>query len=155
MPKILLIIFCCFLTISACLSAKNKNSLLKTKQGIEGFVYKQTGNQMPSPNAVIKKPVGFSTTIFIYEPTNIIDVSRKGNTAFYTSIKKKLVTTIQSDSTGYFAIELPVGSYSLFTKVGTLFYANLFDVENNIALIRVEALKVTKIDVKVDAGATY
>jgi hypothetical protein len=155
MPKIFLFIFCFASTISACSPLKNKRSPNMTQQNIEGFVYKIIGNHMPSPNFPAQSPIGVLTTIYIYEATNIKDVSRKGNSAFYLKINKKLVTTILSDSTGYFAVALPVGNYSLFTKIGNLFYANAFDMENNIALVRVEPGKITKTVIKIDAGATY
>lgn len=155
MPKIFLFIFCYALTITACSPLKNKRSPNMAQQSIEGFVYKIVGNHMPSPNFPVQGPIGVLTTIYIYEPTNIKDVSRKGNSAFYLTINKKLVTTVQSDSTGYFAVALPVGNYSLFTKIGNLFYANAFDIENNIALVKVEPGKITKTVIKIDAGATY
>lgn len=155
MPKIFLFIFCYALTITACSPLKNKRSPNMAQQSIEGFVYNIVGNHMPSPNFPVQSQIGVLTTIYIYEATNIKDVSRKGNSAFYLTINKKIVTTIQSDSTGYFAVALPVGNYSLFTKIGNLFYANAFDIENNIALVKVEPGKITKTVIKIDAGATY
>ena len=77
------------------------------------------------------------------------------NSPWYTAIHKRLIATTQSDSTGHFNIQLPAGDYSLFTKKDQLFYANLFDSENNIAAVKVETGTITKTVIKVDAGATY
>jgi len=125
------------------------------KQGISGFVYRISGNQMPSPNRPAAKPNGIKTTLFIYEVTNIKDVARKEMSPFYYSINKKLIATIHSDSTGHFNIQLPIGLYSVFTKVNRLFYANTFDEKNNIAPVKVEKEKISAINIKVDAGAVY
>ncbi|OIR06942.1 hypothetical protein GALL_108480 [mine drainage metagenome] len=110
---------------------------------------------MPMPGVTPPKPSPLSTVIYIYEATNIKDVVRNGTSAFYLSVNKKLISTVQSDSTGHFIIELPAGDYSLFTKVNNLFYANNFDVNNNIALIKVEEGKIASAVIKVDAGAVY
>lgn len=155
MSKILLIIFYSLLTFTSCSSANNQKSPKTIQQGIDGYVYKISGNLMPMPGVTPPKPSPFSTIVYIYEATNIKDVIRNGTSAFYLSVNKKLITTIQSDSTGHFTIELPAGSYSLFTKVNNLFYANSFDVNNNIALIKVEEGKITSAVIKVDAGAVY
>lgn len=128
---------------------------MKIKQGIDGYVYQVSGNQMPSPNAPPSKPHPLATTVFIYEITNLKDVARVGYSPFYQSIRSKLVATTPSDSTGHFTISLPVGAYSVFTKKDNLFYANIFDTENNIQPVSVEENKITKINIRVDAGATY
>ena len=126
------------------------------KQGIEGYVYRIFGNQMPSPNIKPSTPKGTKkTTIYIYERTNISQVVRQGHTSFYVSILSKLVTTTMSDSSGYFKIKLPPGRYSLFTKKDTLFYANWFDKDNNIAPIEVLPGKMTKAEIRVDYDAAY
>lgn len=125
------------------------------KQGISGFVYRISGNQMPSPNRPASKPNGLKTTLFIYEVTNIKDVSRKETSAYYYSIHKKLISTVHSDSTGHFLINLPAGIYSVFTKVNQLFYANTFDEKNNIAPVKVEKGKMSVITIKLDAGTIY
>ncbi len=144
--------------ITASFIACHQNKISQSvnmKQGIEGYVYRISGNQMPQPGIEPPPPPPFSTTVYIYEATNISEVIRVKQSAYYRSINKKLITTVQSDSTGHFAVELPVGSYSLFTKVKDLFYANMFDMYNNIALVKVDSAKTTAATIKVDAGAIY
>lgn len=128
---------------------------VQKKQGISGFIYQVSGNRMPSPNRPPSTPKGLSTTLFIYELTNIKDVSRKGMSPYYYSVSKRLITTVQSDSTGHFLVELPENNYSLFTKINHLFYSNSFDVNNNITPVRVEKEKITSVIIKVETGAVY
>src|SRR5579871_900809 len=72
------------------------------KQGIEGYVFRISGNRMPSPDVKLPPPQPFKTTVYIYELTNIKQVDRQATSAFYFSIKTKLVKKIQSDKNGYF-----------------------------------------------------
>lgn len=125
------------------------------KEGITGNVYKVSGNQMPMKDAASQPPPGIATTIYIYELTNISQVQRVGVSAFYSAIRTKLVTTVASDSTGSFTIGLAPGSYSLFTKYGDRYYANLYDGNNNIAPVIVEKGKLTKVKIMMDADAVY
>jgi hypothetical protein len=155
MQKFLFCVFCLLLTTIPYAAREINKQLPPVKQGIEGYIYRISGNQMPSPNRLAAKPHGIQTTLFIYEATNTKDVVRKGTSAFYLSISKKLISTVLSDSSGHFAIELPIGSYSLFTKVNGLLYANSFDVENNIGLVKVIKGKVTSTIIRIDAGASY
>jgi hypothetical protein len=152
--KNLFILFSFILTFTACSPIKITNSKI-IKQGIEGYVYKYTGNQMPSPNHPLPKPQPLSTTIYIYENTNLKDVEIAQNSSSYSTIKTKLVKTVISDTLGYFLVELPSGKYSLFIKWNGFYYANLFDTENNIAPFIVEQNKITKITIKADVNTTY
>ena len=124
-------------------------------QGIEGFVYKVYGNQMPSPGVKRVKPQGIETIVYIYRLTNLDQVKRKEFSAFYMSIQTPLVRKIETDSNGYFRVQLPPGRYSIFTKKDTLFYANWFDKDNNIFPVEVQPNKLTKIEVRMDADASY
>jgi hypothetical protein len=155
MQKFLFYTLCFFFTILFFIPGKIIAQSSNLKQGISGFVYRISGNQMPSPNRPPAKPYGLQTTLFIYEVTNIKDVIRKGSSSFYYSINKKLISTLHSDSTGHFLIKLPVGVYSVFTKVNHLYYANSFDEINNIAPVKVEKGKISEIIIKIDAGAFY
>ena len=130
-------------------------SKLAANQGIEGKVVFTTGNRMPSPDVVAPKPKGIKTTLYIYQLTNINQVNRQENSSFYRAINTTLVDNVESDSDGSFKINLPPGKYSLFVKKDTLFYANWFDENNNIAPVEVVADKMTKVEFKVDYNAVY
>lgn len=125
------------------------------KQGIEGYVYRVSGNQMPSPGRKISMPKGFKTTLYIYQLANIRQVIRNGQSAFYSSINTNLVSKIETDTNGYFKIRMEPGRYSLFTKKDKLFFANWFDKDNNIAPAEVLPGKMTKTEFIVDYDAVY
>jgi len=124
-------------------------------QGINGTITEAIGNQMPMQNAPARIANGIRTTVLVYEPTNIRQVSRSGTAPLYTAISTKLVASVDTDSTGAFAVSLPAGSYSLFVKHGKELYANLFDTNNNIALFTVEEGKITKANLTVSLKASF
>lgn len=127
-------------------------------QGIKGNVQLITGNQMPSPNNTGSPKNGanpYPTTVFFYEPTNINQVIRVNQGPLYNIINTKLVSTVKTDSTGAFIANLPIGTYSVFVQVDKLFFANNFDIRNNISLVTVEANKLTEINILVNNNASY
>jgi hypothetical protein len=154
MKHILFFLFTASLVLLACSSVKKTDSSLIT-QGITGQVTEQTGNRMPMKDAMPETPKGVVTTVLIYEPTHISQVSREGTAPVYTAIHTKLVASIDTDSTGSFTVALPVGNYSLFVKQGKNFYANLFDTNNNIALFAVEEGKLTQAKLSVSNRASF
>src|SRR4030095_6381742 len=81
--------------------------------GVRGYVYLVSGNQMPSPSPdqALPKPKGIKTTLYIYNLTNINDVSRQGNSAFYSFISTQQVKEIETDENGFFKVELKPGWY--------------------------------------------
>ena len=139
----------------ACSSVRVNKSTQVISEGIEGNIYFISGNQMPSPHKKSSPPKGIKTTLYIYHLTNINQVTRQGQSVFYSSVNTKLVKKIESDTTGYFKVHLSPGCYSLFTKKGALFYANIFDQYNNIAPAEVIAGKITKVEIRIDYDATY
>jgi hypothetical protein len=155
MNKILFYALGALLIVIFCSSSKIKDSKNKISQGIDGYIYFVAGNQMPSPGKKLPSPKGIKTTLYIYRLTNINQVIRQGQSVFYSAVNTKLITKIESDTTGYFKVQLEPGGYSLFTKKGTLFYASIFDKDNNISPVQVLAGKITKAEVRIDYDATY
>jgi hypothetical protein len=125
------------------------------KTGIEGYIFRISGNQMPSPDAKLSPPRGVKAILYVYELTSFSQVSKVGESAFYSSIRSRFVQNVTSDDSGYFFLSLPPGEYSLFTKKDALFYANNFDGNNHIAPVKVVAHKVTQINVNIDYDAVY
>jgi hypothetical protein len=162
------ILFYIFLVITMGVSCKSsqkgksspviREKTAKVQQGIQGTVFELVGNQMPSPsNTGNKTNTGnpYPTTVFFYEPTNINQVIRVNQGPLYNIINTKLISTVKTDSTGAFIAALPIGTYSVFVQVDKLFFANNFDIRNNISLVSVEANKLTEIKIQVNNNATY
>ncbi len=166
-----LILFSFFILIlinSACKSPANahknimpgivvdeKNPSQPVLQGVTGTVAQLVGNQMPKVGRTPPQPKAFPTTVFFYEPTNIAQVTALNQSALYSSINTQLITSVKTDSTGAFTQSLPVGTYSVFVKVGNYYFANLLDTQNNIALVRVEKDKLTVQKIIVNNAAAY
>jgi hypothetical protein len=125
------------------------------RTGIEGYIFKVSGNRMPSPDVKLTPPKGMAATLYVYELTNLSQLSRVSETPFYGNIKTRFVKTTQSDASGYFSVSLPPGQYSLFTKKDDQFYANYFDGQNNVAPVKVSPGKMTQVNVNVDYDASY
>ena len=130
-------------------------SKLQAQQGIEGMVIKVSGNQMPSPDIPRTPQKGFKTTLYIYELTNLSQVVKQNESAFYSTINSKFVIKVETKEDGKYKVSLPEGKYSLFVKKGELFYANIFDGEGNIAPVTIEKGKMTTVVTKVDYDAVY
>jgi hypothetical protein len=125
------------------------------KTGIDGYIFRISGNRMPSPNVNLSPPRGIKASLYIYELTSLSQVTRINESAFYSGIHTKLVRTVSSNDSGYFFVYLPPGEYSVFSKKDALFYANNFDGENHIAPVKVLPDKVTRVNVNIDYDARY
>jgi hypothetical protein len=128
---------------------------MQIKQGIQGQILWEAGNQMPSPDAPPSSgPRGVERTVYIYELTS----SRQATTTdgvFHTNIQTKLVTQVKTDANGNFAVRLEPGRYSLFTKEEQGLYANLFDGDMNIFPVEVKEGEVTEVEFLVNYNAFY
>lgn len=125
------------------------------RSGIRGHVYQVRGNQMPSPDITPEPPKGVKTTLYIYELTNIADVTREANAVFYTTISTKLVKKIETDDDGSFKVKLKPGRYSLFVKKDDKFYSSQFDDKNNIHPVEVKSGKMTEDIFQANYNAVY
>ena len=97
--KILYLLISCGFLFTACFAQKSHQ-----KKGIlQGQVGEYVGNCMPAPDTPPCKPQPLAATIMIselsrdYDPTIVVD-------------------SIASNEEGFFLINLPEGSYSLFIK---------------------------------------
>jgi hypothetical protein len=154
MKPILFLLFLPILTISGCSNSKISSSNL-AKQGISGTVTETSGNQMPMKGAPKKMTKNIQCTVLVYEPTTIADTEPNETAAFYTAIHTKQIAAVETDSTGQFKVNLPIGKYSLFIKIGDRFYANLYDQFNQIALFEVLPNAYTAANLKLNRSATY
>ena len=113
------------------------------KQGVHGYVRELKGNQMPSPGRPVAKGHGIPAEIYIYALVNRSQVEPTAKAYFYKAVHARLIKTVRADSTGFFEASLDTGHYSLFIKLGDLFYASLTDQFNNVAPITVEDARLT------------
>ncbi len=125
------------------------------KTGLEGYIFRISGNRMPSPDTKLSPPKGIKAVLYIYELTSLSQVIKEGETAFYSTIRTHLVQTVTSNESGYFSVSLPPGEYSLFTKKDALYYANNFDGDGHIAPVKVHSGKITQVNINIDYDAVY
>jgi hypothetical protein len=128
-------------------------SALRDSSGIEGVVYSVAGNRMPSPSL---KPgphpgTGVRSVLCIFRLTNTSQVTRQGQSPYYSAVSTQLVRQAETDDKGHFILLLPPGKYSLFTKKGDLFYASRMDEKNNIFPVQVLPGKMTKLECRVES----
>lgn len=127
------------------------SALAPQQQGIEGTARRISGNQMPSPNYHPGLPPGVHASICIFRLTNQTQVTGTGKTGLYRSVQTPLIRQAETDDSGRFRILLPPGTYSVFTKKGSLFYATRRDEKNNIAPVEVLPGKITRVDCSVES----
>ncbi|HEY8389149.1 MAG TPA: hypothetical protein VIK74_11120 [Parasegetibacter sp.] len=151
--KILLIAMSFYIS-GGCNSAAHVADPSTLKQGIIGIVVEVSGNQMPSPDTKPVPPPRIETDLYIYELTGPGDVISP-TPGFYSAINTKLVLKLRSGKDGAFAAWLNPGSYSIFTKPDSLFYANISDMHGNIAPFHVKKGEITELKVKMDHNAVY
>ncbi len=154
MKQILFLIFFITAVISGCSLVKTTKTTI-VRQGISGLVTAVTGNQMPMKGVDPMPPKGLAAIIYVYEQTNLSQVTKSNKTGIYTAIQTKRLATIKTDSVGTFRIALPVGKYSLFIKSRESYFANDFDQFNNICLVEVEAQKWTTARIVLNSAASY
>ena len=125
------------------------------KTGLEGYIFRISGNRMPSPDVKLSPPKGIKAILYIYELTSLSQVTKQGESAFYSNIHTRLVQAVTSGDNGYFSVSLPPGEYSLFTKKDALYYANNFDGTGHIAPVKVHKGKITQVNINIDYDAVY
>lgn len=124
-------------------------------QGVKGRIMTVAGNQMPRIGAPATEPKPYLTTVFFYEPTDLTQVLQWNKGPLFTNIYTKLVMAVDTDSTGAYIAKLPEGTYSVFVQAGQQFFANQFDIRNNINLVTVEKGQLTELNILVNFAASY
>lgn len=120
-------------------------------QGIEGTARRPAGNHMPSPRHHPGLPAGTRATICVFALANDSQATHAGAPGLYSSVHTRLIRQLETDDSGRFRIQLPPGTYSVFTKKGKLFYATRRDEKNNIAPVEVLPGKMTRVDCSVES----
>ncbi|MFD1258891.1 hypothetical protein ACFQ3S_18935 [Mucilaginibacter terrae] len=135
-------------------SVQQRQSHTPVTQGIDGFIYLVTGNQMPMKGKPVQRHgKGMVREVWIYQATTVQQV--QGQMPLFTSIHTRLAIKVWSDSTGHYQAALPAGMYSVFVKEGELFFASETDGPGIINPVEVVANKVASRNVTVNIGAAY
>ncbi|NDA61720.1 MAG: carboxypeptidase regulatory-like domain-containing protein [Chitinophagia bacterium] len=142
------------IAISGC-AGSNSIAHQEIKQGISGYIYIEKGNRMPNPGKQLNSPPGFATTVFIHPVTELNQLFPTTTAGLFQMIYTSSITSITTDSSGFFSVKLPTGKYSVFVKYEGGFYANWFNEKNQIAPVEVFENQVSKVKYTVSAGATY
>jgi hypothetical protein len=147
------------LIILAALTVPSYPGMRAQQSGIEGKVFLLSGNRMPSPprrpGDSIRRSAGgpgVRGTVCVFELTNDREVTRQGTSPWCETIHTRLIRQVDTDDKGNFIIQLPPGTYSVFTKKGDLFYASRRDEQNNIAPVKVLPGKMTRVDCSVESN---
>ena len=149
-------LFTLFTAVGIVLSCSTTKSNQNPKgQGIEGFVYEQIGNQMPSPDKPSSPGKPLQTHVFVYQLTHISQVQQQSFNPIFTYVGTKLIDSALTDGTGHFSISLPSGRYSLFVRRNNALFANIYDIENNICPVEVTANKWSEIKISVTDKAAF
>jgi len=129
-----------------------KDTTCPGNQGIKGVVRMASGNQMPAPGVKRGPLPSVKAQVYVFELTNISQVVRKGSSPYYSAVHTRLVTVVDTDSTGHFCVCLPEGRYSLFTRSGEWYFASRRDVDNNLAPAEVSKGKMTQVECHIEGS---
>jgi hypothetical protein len=143
--------FIAAITLFSC--TMQKTTQVSLNQGIEGNIYKVSGNQMPMKGTQRNKPKALICEVYIYQATTAKQAQGQGT--LYSHISTKLVSKVKTDSTGHFQAELPAGLYSVFVKEGNQYFASESDGTGTLNPAEVATGKVTTRNVTVNFDAAY
>lgn len=142
------------LVVGGCTPHQN-HSTSKIMQGVKGKVLWVEGNQMPSfgRDKPQPKPEGVVREIYFCKASASSQL--QGEAPLYQGIEGQVFAQTTSNAQGHFAIELPVGTYSVFTKEETGFFANIFDGQGIINPVTVSESQVTNFNININYQASY
>ncbi|HWR82381.1 MAG TPA: carboxypeptidase-like regulatory domain-containing protein [Candidatus Deferrimicrobium sp.] len=126
-------------------------------QGIWGRVEFREGNFMPGSWPRRGSVTYVQRRIFIFEKTHDSDVvaDRDLGLAFFKEVRTDLIAEVNSNSKGYYQVELPAGTYSLFVEEQGRYYADRFDGYGYIFPVTVHENNVLRVNILIDYKAFY
>lgn len=140
----------CTVILMACHTLKST----PMQQGLTGYVYRQSGNQMPAPNRAPQKPHGLKCDLYIYQPTKLNQTS--GSSPSFTAVSANLILVVHTDSTGHYKANLPTGRYSVFISTDEHdFFADESDSDGILNPVEVLDGKITESNWVYRKGAVY
>lgn len=139
-----------FVLLSAALFSCSSAKVL-----VAGKVQRIMGNQMPSPDLAKEEPVGFSTTVYFFEPTLVNMGLPTGEQGVFMMTDKKLVAKVLAEKDGIFKLKLKPGKYSVLLGKDGQYYSNISDLEGLINPIEINKSSKKPLVLKADWGAIY
>lgn len=140
-------------TTLSCKTQKSGNSE-NISQGIEGYIYELTGNQMPmkgKPTNSNKR--GVKREVYIYRATTTKQT--RGNAPLFDAVNTPLIIKIMSDKNGHYKAGLPTGSYSVFIKEDGKLFAAETDGPGILNPITVTPNTFTRRDITITVNAAF
>jgi hypothetical protein len=129
------------------------------QEGLYGQVLWLEGNLMPrmdeSEQALQSRSSGkgIQRIVHIYPAVSAAQVpSEKG---FFDLSGVEKLATLQTDDKGRFFIALPPGTYSIFSEEEEGLWANVFDANNTINPVVIEAGQITSWTFEINYKAAY
>lgn len=113
-------------------------------QGVWGDVWFWQGDFMPvCPQGTV---LAVSREVVVFEQVATGDIFPPGDSGtFFDEIPTDEIARVESNTRGFFQIELPPGDYSVFVVEGDRYYANSFDGDGNILPFTVAADSVSDV----------
>ena len=125
-------------------------------QGVSGFFYEASGNQMPAPGKGAQMRKGVQKEFGIFLPASLATATRaRQEDCFFRKTGSKLIKKAISGRDGCFSLALLPGKYSIFVREKGFWYANSFGGEGEIFQFEVFPDSVTHIDFRINHGAWY
>lgn len=127
----------------------------EVRQGIAGEVWWLEGDFMPRIGenpAGQRRPV--QRTVVIYPVLQLNDLEGQSGPLF-TEVPAEQVAVVQSDENGKFEVQLPTGTYSVFTREPEGYFANSFDGEGRVNAVVVKTGEITRLVIDINYRATY
>ena len=141
------------LILFACKSPHMKSQQLE--QGVRGQVRWFQGNMMPSIGGDTPNGKAVEREIYFCQPLKLSELQRDESNTLFLGVAELAIKHTTSDAEGNYKIELAPGEYSVFTKEENGFYANQFNGEGYVNIVKVEKDEITTLDIKITYQASF
>lgn len=135
--------------LAACASLSGQNG-----QGVKGTTVWVTGNRMPGPDKELPAPEPVKRWIYFTPVLEMSQMPAQEN-GLYPTLPEDPVDSVASSKNGQFQISLPTGTYSVFTREETGFFANRFDENSRVNPVKVTENDMTEITIEINYSAVY
>jgi hypothetical protein len=126
----------------------------QTSQGIYGHITIRSGDCKSTTAGSISggcKLSKVSRKVFIYPLINLRDTGSTGDSYFAPT--KELIREVSSDSSGFYQVGLPVGSFSIFVEDSGKKYCNSLDGQGEVCLVTITSREVHEHNIIINYAA--